>query len=632
MTDQPNKGKAAESLLWSDEPAVDDLLAFEALAATLVDPLLDPTLDPIALGLSGPWGSGKSTVLGLIKGQLESLTAEDAKILVVWTQPWRYDPTVGAKETLIGEVIRALETEIEALQTPNGEALALVKRLARRVDWAKAVKIAAKASIAFQLPSVDDLVQLVKPKEPEEGDATDRSLDAFRDEFTRLMFSDELQHVRAVVVLVDDLDRCLPRTVVESLEAIRLFLAVPKMSFVIAADERRVADALKAEFPEQAAQEPNELGEEGPAELYLHKIVQTTLPIPALSRFDTQAYILLLQIQLQHDDAGVAEVTGLCADIRKAGGTLDDLATSVAERFSNEMAFSARLTPLLYEKLRGNPRRIKRFLNDLYVRRSVASRRGIELDPAVVAKLMVLEVLFRGEFNIVLDWLAGGTLRDNVAKLEAAAGRPEAPAPAPAPQHTKPAKKVAAKSASARKDAPESATREEPVFSESLLRWAKLPPALAALDLAPYLYLAASFAARPLLDEGLPERLKDLAANMVGSTRRERQAVTDADLQALPSKDVEELAQHFGRLLRDQPSKQNVVVTALLRLARKAAGGATASASALSLLPVSDVGLPTPILLASDDPTEVLAVARSWRDRTTDDRLRAAINQSIGAD
>ena len=33
---------------------------------------------------------------------------------------------------------------------------------------------------------------------------------------------------------MDDLDRCLPETVVDSLEAMRLFLAVPRMSFVMA--------------------------------------------------------------------------------------------------------------------------------------------------------------------------------------------------------------------------------------------------------------------------------------------------------------------------------------------------------------------------------------------------------------
>jgi pantothenate kinase-related protein Tda10 len=51
--------------LWSDEPSAVDLLAFGAIAETAVEAVLDETLDPVALGVSGPWGSGKSTVLHL---------------------------------------------------------------------------------------------------------------------------------------------------------------------------------------------------------------------------------------------------------------------------------------------------------------------------------------------------------------------------------------------------------------------------------------------------------------------------------------------------------------------------------------------------------------------------------------
>ena len=88
------------------------------------------------------------------------------------------------------------------------------------------------------------------------------------------------------------------------------------------------------------------------------------------------------------------------------------------------MQFAARMTPILYEKLRGSPRRVKRFLNDLNVRSAVAERRGIELDDSVVAKLMVLELLLSDEFEMVLDWLARGELRRQLTRLEEIAGRP----------------------------------------------------------------------------------------------------------------------------------------------------------------------------------------------------------------
>ena len=222
------------------------------------------------------------------------------------------------------------------------------------MNWVKALKLAARSSITLQLPGIDDLSGLVN-----EGDIGDdpepRNLDEFRRDFAELLADEHLSHVRRVVVLVDDLDRCLPDAVVDTLETMRLFLSVPKMSFIIAADENRVADALRDRYPEDTGSvnsrwwNPRERrGRRGarltrrvreeyrvyfdrnatmsgakrrgsagmdrrsnavwvlpqavkdteePARLYLHKIVQTTLRLPALSRFDTEAYLLLLLLQ-----------------------------------------------------------------------------------------------------------------------------------------------------------------------------------------------------------------------------------------------------------------------------------------------------------------------------------------------
>ena len=409
--------------LWSDEPNNVDLLAFSAVAATVIDAVLDESLDPLALGVSGSWGSGKTTVLKLIESGLkERNLGPDEQILIVSTDPWRYDPAAGVKETLIGEILAAITNKLHELHTETGPGAALdqVKKLAKRVNWAKALKVGATSGVAMQLPNPDDLLGLVTESSGETA-GTPRGLGQFRTEFGTLMASKDLSGVERVVVLVDDLDRCLRDTVIETLEAIRLFLAVPKMAFVIAADEDRVADAIRERFPEPARNpDPaDEFGPEEPASLYLHKIVQTTVPIPALSRFDTEAYLVLLQLSHSAEREELDFYTRHCDEQRRAGGNLDDLGAVVKGRnITTEMAFAARLTPILYEKLRGNPRRIKRFLNDLRVRQSVAGHRGITLDGDVVAKLMVLEKLIKGGFTKVLDWLAKGELRDQIRALE----------------------------------------------------------------------------------------------------------------------------------------------------------------------------------------------------------------------
>lgn len=617
--------------LWSDDPARIDLLSFDAVAQTVADALLDEALDPVALGLSGSWGSGKTTVLGLVAEELDRRTKPEDKVLVVQTDPWRYDPLTGAKESLIAEVLAALATEVAGSATKTDKAQSLLVRLGKRIDWAKAIKLAATSSLTLQIPDFDKLVELVKPKEGDEESV--RGLEAFRDEFAQLISSDDLKHVRAVAVLVDDLDRCLPETVVESLEAMRLFLAVPKMSFVIAADEDRVADAIRTRFRCTGRPEESDDEQQDPATLYLHKIVQTTIPLPALSHFDTQAYLLLLQLQASADPGHLATLIERCAQVRQGGGNVDDIGEITGLAMDDELAFAARLTPLLYEKLHGNPRYIKRFLNDLHVRQSVASRRGISLDAGVVAKLMTLEALMKPEFKLLLGWFAKGEMRDQLAALEDVAGRPAQPDAAADEAQKEPHAKVEPETRPRRGA---SSVRQVPVpaqvsgqYSQAMVRWAMLAPPLRGLDLSPYLTLAATFAGVTLIDESLPERLRDIAANLLSESRREQASVKDADLDTLGDGDATDLLRHIGRTMRDQPAKQKAGVNAVLRIARRRPGVITAARDALLMLPPSEITIATPLQFNPGDPAEIRSVLTTWKGKLPEGQVKRSVESAL---
>jgi hypothetical protein len=610
--------------LWSDDPAEVDLLSFSAISETVVEALLDDELDPLAIGLSGSWGSGKTTVLRLIEQEVARASNSESTILVVPSDPWRYDPLTGAKETLISEVLGALRRHLESQHGSKDKAMLLLKGLVERVDWARALRVAAKGALAFQVPSFDDVINIVRPAQGSSAAAP--GLEAFRSEFQQLLESEELSNVRRVVVLVDDLDRCLPETVIETLEAIRLFLAVPKMSFVLAADEQRVAEAIRTRFEEHV---PSDEAPEDPASLYLHKIVQTTVPIPALSRFDTEAYLVLLQILSRLDQEQRTACVEACAELRRTSGELDELATKAGQDIGKELLFAARLTPILYEKLRGNPRRIKRFLNDLNIRQSVAAKRGIALDPEVIAKLMVLEVLLPDAFKNVLDWLARNEVRDRVAALETAAGRtttePLTDDPDAEPESDKKGAKVVKLTDSATKSPSDE-------FSDELIRWAKLPPPLSGTDLGPYLYLAAAFTGRALLDEGLPVQLRDLAANLVSSVRAEQKSVTDDDLLALSQSDAQALVQHLGRVARDRPTEQVAAVLGALRIARLNNSTVGDVAKALAAIPGAEVE-PATALHFADPAYRALfpGLLERWQKRATG-AAKNALNSVLAKD
>jgi hypothetical protein len=421
------------------------------------------------------------------------------------------------------------------------------------------------------------------------------AVNAFREEFQALLNEPALSHVSQVVVLVDDLDRCLPDTVVDTLEAIRLFLSAEGMSFVIAADEVRVAEAIQQKL--QAPVAPTET--ESTASLYLHKIVQTTIPVPALSYFDTRAYLFLLLSRTQVDADVYVKLVSDCAILRTAAGSLDDLALPTGVDLSLQMATASRLTPILYEKFQGNPRRIKRFMNDLYVRQTVAGRRGILLEPDAIAKLMVIEKLLEKDFDDLLKWLAAGQLRQQLDALQKVAE-------GESKTETKPGardKKAAPKKSEPAVDADS--------FSGTMVRWAKLLPALDASAVTGYLTLAAAFKGRLLLDESLSEKLRDLAAALTSSSQVDRNAVKDEELQRLPAGDVVELLAHLGRRMQDDPSIQLATVNAIVTIADLHPGELKEAQSALAKLPSQELKASTVLVLKSK-AADFTAVLDSW--------------------
>ncbi len=610
--------------LWSDEPATQDLLAFRAVAETAADAIFDDGLDPVAIGLSGAWGSGKTSVLELIKSEIkERSSGSEREVLVIPTQPWLYDPTVGPKESLIAEVLGALSKEFKETDPVGQAGLEAFKKLVRKVNWSKAVKMAAKTAITMQLPNIDDVFGLVSD-EPDSLDS-EKGMAAFREEFEALLADPALAHLSRVVVLVDDLDRCLPDTVVETLEAIRLFLSARGMSFVIAADEDRVAEAIQQKF--KTAAPKNE--DEDPAKLYLHKIVQTTIPLPALSRFDTEAYLFLLlaKAEMGNDEAVYTAFVAKCDELRIGGGSLDDLEIEDGTPLAEHLVTATRLTPILYEKFHGNPRRIKRFLNDLNVRQAVARRRGFELEADEVAKLMVLERILTDDFETVLGWLASNQLRDKLDALDVAANGRVEEVEETTPEATGDdgqdegrAKKKAVT------PVPEQESARDDDFSDTLRRWAKLPPALDASAISGYLYLAASFAKIEVIDTGLPERLRDLAVALTSSLKLDRAGVTDETLRLLPESDAQILIGHLGRRTRDQPALQKFTIESLLRLAAQQPTTQPNVVAALRGLPAGDVEPATIIKLRPLDQAIYRPVLETWRAGSDDQQLQ----QSVG--
>lgn len=385
---------ALTARLFDDNPAKDDLLGFDGIADVVARVVSSGGLDPVTVGVHSAWGGGKSTALNLIAKRLEPL----GHVLVVRIDPWEFESAEDMRGALIAQVLDALQTR-EPKDDLDPSKLEVVRAklddLRKRIAWGRIAKVLITSAVTLS-PDLPGLVEALTPKPREneaDGDQVQQGMAGFRDQFRALM---EAMGQLRVVVLVDDLDRCVPRTIMATLEAIKLFLSVEKMAFVIAADQDLIRDAVDVELKGAARG--------GFAKLYTEKIVQLPVTLPVLSIEQAEAYIALLLCDSGPMTGGHYKELVASAHARRIEGRAPYVVPSpIATVPSIEtLALARSIARGLAADVWRSPRAIKRFLNALAVREQLATAAGAPLRLEVLAKLYLLELRHSEAFQALV--------------------------------------------------------------------------------------------------------------------------------------------------------------------------------------------------------------------------------------
>ncbi len=302
--------------MWADNETTIDLLGFDYLVDTLLVVLTETRLLPVTVGISGDWGSGKTSLMGMAA---EALREEDPRFLTVSFSPWRFEDYDDVKAALMTSVIDALQERVDAepsLKERIGDRLRLLRERVWRMGLLRTAAtggaLIAGADPVLATAAGEAAQGVVMPSPSHDSPERYDNVARFRTDFSQLMH-DLGDEVRALVVFVDDLDRCLTDAVVETFEAIRLFLHVEKTAYVIGADQRLVQAAVEDRYP--AARESGEsLGRN-----YLEKILQVTVAIPPLSAPEVETYLALLLAQLELDGTGYERLLTAAKAQRSSG-------------------------------------------------------------------------------------------------------------------------------------------------------------------------------------------------------------------------------------------------------------------------------------------------------------------------
>lgn len=405
--------------MWSDNETARDFLNFSGVADTVAEIIVQAQGRPISIGVSGAWGVGKSSMIKLIRAALEGRVQGSAGPFVfVEFNAWLYQGYDDARAALLEVIATTLAEESARRETGLDKA----RELLGRVNWLRAARLTAGSALALALglPPVGlagevyhlgekvptgkadeetlatagkaadkaaaEAGGLVKPKP---DSSPPKEIHAIRECFEQTLAEMGVK----LVVLIDDLDRCLPPTTISTLEAIRLFLFLENTAFVIAADDTMIKHAVKSHF---------EGVDDTRVTNYFDKLIQVPIRVPPLGTQEVRAYMMLLFVEnscLPEPEIEAIRAK-VCAQLAQTwrGRRVDRafMQTTHAALPPGLVAqFDAadRLAPLMTtaSQIGGNPRLIKRFLNALAIRMAISNAHGVGVDEAVLAKMLLFE-------------------------------------------------------------------------------------------------------------------------------------------------------------------------------------------------------------------------------------------------
>ncbi|MFD8001174.1 P-loop NTPase fold protein [Streptomyces mirabilis] len=258
----------ADARFFNDEPFLDheegpDLLGHGQYAQHVIS-LLDRVRDQTETGvlaLIGPWGSGKSSVLGKVTRRLRE-TGNGEGWLTAELNPWLYSDLESLTLALFSEIREAL---------PNDERWSEARQ--KIGGFGQAISPLGKVTALFGLDS-EGLLQEVSNRVS--GDTSASAAKRKAEEALR-------KAGRPLLVVMDDLDRLTPEELLVVFKLVRLVGHLPGVYYLISFDERTLLDVL---------QRSELVGTSEPrARDFLEKIIQVRLDLPAFRERDADILV-----------------------------------------------------------------------------------------------------------------------------------------------------------------------------------------------------------------------------------------------------------------------------------------------------------------------------------------------------
>jgi formylglycine-generating enzyme required for sulfatase activity len=269
---------------------------FDDFAATLARLIASTeTETPLAIGINGAWGSGKTSLLLRVQDMLDRPKGKDGKgahrfaegeeqkfraCKTVWFDAWKYNEEAELLVALVRVILHAMKRDgfinklkawMEDPAQPSYDVLAMLLN-SFEISF-------GGLGAEFKLKPDPK-----KHEEPSPFKQHTAFFDYFNEAFERLLavwvhgkgnYEEINEKKGALVIFIDDLDRCLPDKTVQTLEALKLFFDKSGCVFVLGADISIVQKAVAKHYEDAGI-----TGES--AKDYLEKVIQLRFDLPLI--------------------------------------------------------------------------------------------------------------------------------------------------------------------------------------------------------------------------------------------------------------------------------------------------------------------------------------------------------------
>lgn len=308
---------------------------------------------PMTIAIQGDWGSGKTSMMNMIREQLGE------RVITTWFNTWQYSQfNMGDALAIsfLSRLIADLETEQNTKTTSIKNALRTISRFAKTASV-----IAADTFVGGK--AADTLESGFASAEQKEADMP-QAINELKEQFQTAVNNKIQQSGKdRLVIFIDDLDRLHPGKAVELLEVLKLFLDCDNCVFVLAIDYAVVSQGVKQKYGELIGEEKGKS--------FFDKIIQVPFKMP-VAQYNVKNYVL--------------------SSMQALGITITD---SEVESY----------VKLIQRSVGCNPRAMKRLFNAFLLLNKIAAN-GTVIDAAqrkMLFAILCLQLSFENIYNYIVQ-------------------------------------------------------------------------------------------------------------------------------------------------------------------------------------------------------------------------------------